>query len=405
MSRLLPSLPLDRSRRLLRVYRDSLLDDLVPWWERYSPDPECGGTFTCLERDGRVYAGDKYTWMLGRQVWMFSRLYNGRKRRHEWLELARLGAGFLLDHALLDDGKMLFRLSREGRARARCLSLYTECFALMGFAELARATGDGALRTRAMEMYSRVADRLGQPDHTAMLGYPVEPSFHLHAHDMIRLTMAWLFSELEGDEGWSDEIRVSVDSLVGRHWKPELGALLENVAPDGSPLLELPEGRMFHPGHTVESGWMLMEVARRRGDRDLLDTAVEITLAALEHGWDEEFGGLRYLTNIDRTPTHELGADLKLWWPHSEALYATILGWALSDREDLRSWHERVHDYTFARFPDPEHGEWYGYLNREGSPVFTAKANGWKGFFHVPRALLRAVELLEEIVPGNADPG
>jgi hypothetical protein len=49
---------------------------------------------------------------------------------------------------------------------------------------------------------------------------------------------------------------------------PGLGALLENVAPDGLPLLDLPEGRMFHPGHAIESAWMLMEIAHRGPTRE-----------------------------------------------------------------------------------------------------------------------------------------
>ena len=68
-----------------------------------------------------------------------------------------------------------------------------------------------------------------------------------------------------------------------------------------------------------------MEIAQRRGDKVLLQTAIDITLASLDHGWDEQFGGLRYITNVDWTPPHTLEADLKLWWPHGEALYALLL--------------------------------------------------------------------------------
>ena len=100
-----------------------------------------------------------------------------------------------------------------------------------------------------------------------------------------------------------------------------------------------------------------------------MQTAVDIVLASLEHGWDQEYGGLNYVTNIDWTPTHELGANLKLWWPHCETLYALLLGWSLTGRQDLWQWYEKVHEYTFAHFPDPEYGEWYGYLDRDGKPV------------------------------------
>jgi N-acylglucosamine 2-epimerase len=176
-----------------------------------------------------------------------------------------------------------------------------------------------------------------------------------------------------------------------------LHALLENVAIDGSPLLDLPEGRMIHPGHAIESAWMLMEIARKRADQRLIQTAVDVVLASLEHGWDREYGGLRYITNLDWTPTHELGANLKLWWPHCETLYALLLGWSLTGRHELWHWYEQVHAYTFKHFPDPEFGEWYGYLDRDGKPVWTAKANGWKGFFHLPRVLFRCNQLLERL--------
>ncbi|KKL78465.1 hypothetical protein LCGC14_2024580, partial [marine sediment metagenome] len=278
-------------------------------------------------------------------------------------------------------------------SRSEVLSVYTEVFGAIALAEYAKAAGDETVWQKAMAMYELLMPRLGRPSDTSLLGYPIHAEFHLHADDMCRITVAWVFNEIRPDPRFDDDLTLSVDSILKRHWKPELGALLENVAPDGSPMLDLPEGRMFHPGHAIESAWMLMEIARRRGDETLLQTAVEITLASLDHGWDREYGGLRYITNVDWTPTHSLEADLKLWWPHGETLYALLLAWDLTGRDDLAEWYEKVHDYTFSHFPDPEYGEWFGYLNRDGSRVWTAKANGWKGCFHLPRVLYRCYRL------------
>jgi len=216
----------------------------------------------------------------------------------------------------------------------------------------------------------------------------------LHAHDMCRITVAWVYNQVWPDQRFEDDLNLSCDSILQKHWKPDLGALLENVAPDGTPMLDLPEGRMFHPGHAIESAWMMMEIAKKNENNELFDTAIDIVLASLEFGWDNEYGGLRYMGNIDNTPCHNLEADLKLWWPHCESLYALLLIWAHTDRDDIRNWYEKVHDYTFNSFPDPEYGEWFGYLNRDGSKVWTAKSNGWKGFFHLPRILYRCYQLL-----------
>ena len=389
-------IPQDLAKTHREQYRAALFDDLVPWWESYSVDREQGGYYSCLERDGKVYAGDKFTWMLARQTWMFSHLYNNYQPRPDWLEIAQHGAEFLLEHAFTDGGDMVYRMSRDGRTIARRESLNGECFTTIGLAELSKAAGSPALWQQAMEMYDRIRPRLGQPSNTPLLGYPIEAQFHLLAHDMIRLTVARVLDQLQPDERWQADLNLSMESILQKHWKPELGALLENVAPDGSAMLDYTEGRLLHPGHALESAWMMLEVAHHQQDAGTLATVVDIIVATLEQGWDKEQGGIRYLINLDATPTPLQGADMKLWWVHAEAIYAALLAWVCTGREDLGRWYKKIYDYTFTNFPDQQCGEWYGYLNRDGSIVFDAKANGSKGFFHVPRVLLRCYTVFNQ---------
>ena len=389
------SIPHEHLRKLKEHYHSALICDIVPFWENHSLDYEFGGYLTRLERDGTAYSGDKDMWMTGRQIWMFSHLYNNYEKRESWLNMASHGLNFMLAHAFSGKGKMYFRLDRKGNPISTVLSLYTEVFASIAVAECSKSTGRKALKDIAMTMYNQLVPRLGQASDTPMLGYPLNREFHLHSHDMCRITVARVFQDIWPSKQFEDDLSHSVKSIVEMHWKPELNALLENVAMDGSPVTDLPEGRLFHPGHAIESAWMLMEEALDRKDSGLLSTSIDILLASLDHGWDTDFGGIRYLRNIDGTPCHPLEADMKLWWPHCEALYALLLSWIITGRDDLKQWYERVHDYTFSRFPDPESGEWFGYLNRDGSRVWTAKANGWKGFFHIPRALYRCYQLLE----------
>jgi len=375
-------------------YHSTLFNDFVPWWENYSIDKEYGGYLTRLERDGTPYSYDKDMWMTGREIWMFSHLYNNYKPEQRWCEYAKHGLDFMLKYAFKDDGKMYFRLDRKGNPLADVLSLYTEVFASIAIAEYCKIEPSDKLKQLAMDMYDRMMQRLGQPSDTPLLGYPVNAQFHLHAHDMVRLTVAWVYNDVWSDQRYEDDIELSWKSVIERHWKPERKVLFENVAMDGSLLLDLTEGRMFHPGHAIESAWMMMEAAEKSANKELMSSCIDIVLASLEHGWDKEFGGLRYITNFDWTPSHNLEADMKLWWPHGETLYALLFAWAKTGRSDLKDWYEKVHEYTFSNFPDKEYGEWFGYLNRDGSPVWSAKANGWKGFFHVPRILFRCYQLL-----------
>ncbi|NOY61090.1 MAG: hypothetical protein GXO75_19435, partial [Calditrichaeota bacterium] len=302
-------LPPTRAEELEEIYRAALFDDIVPWWKKHSIDKEYGGYLTRLGRDGQAYSGDKDMWMTGREIWMFSHLFNNYKQKDRWREDARHGLDFMLKYAFLENGKMYFRLDRHGKPLSTILSIYTEVFAAIAVAEYCKISGDAALKEKAMAMYDRLIPRLGQPQDTPLLGYPVKREFHLHAHDMVRLTVAWVYNDVWPDQKFERDIDLSVESVLQRHWKPELGALLENVAMDGTPMLDLPEGRMFHPGHSIESAWMMMEVGRKTNNEELVQTAIKIVLAALEHGWDAEYGGLRYITNIDWTPCHNLEAD------------------------------------------------------------------------------------------------
>ena len=54
------------------IYRKELFDYVVPFWLSHSLDREYGGYLTLLERDGTVFDTDKYAWMQGRDIWMFS---------------------------------------------------------------------------------------------------------------------------------------------------------------------------------------------------------------------------------------------------------------------------------------------------------------------------------------------
>jgi hypothetical protein len=116
----------------------------------------------------------------------------------------------------------------------------------------------------------------------------------------------------------------------------------------------------------------------------------------LRHGLDREHGGLLYFTDLRGLPAQEYWHDMKFWWPHCEAIIATLLAWQLTGDAKYARWHALVHDWSFAHFPDREHGEWFGYLHRDGSVSQRAKGNLFKGPFHLPRMLWYCWRLLAE---------
>ncbi len=371
---------------LAQQYRTALLDDVIPFWMKNSPDREHGGYFTCLDREGQVFDTDKFVWLQARQVWLFSMLYDRLEARPEWLDMAKLGADFLRRHGRDDDGQWYFALDRAGRPLVQPYNIFSDCFAAMAFSLYAKATGSEEDKEVARQAYGNVLRRRENPKGRYNKAYPGTRPLKMMALPMILANLAleleWLLEPGEVDEA----LDWCVSEIFCCFHDRERNVLREHVAPDGS-FVDSFEGRLVNPGHTIEATWFLMDIGRRRGDRDLIDRCVDIALNALDYGWDPEHGGLFAFMDALGRPPLQLEWDQKLWWPHLESLVAFAMGYGLTKSEKCLEAYRRVHDYAWSRFADPRYGEWFGYLNRRGEVLLPLKGGKWKGCFHVPRAL------------------
>jgi N-acylglucosamine 2-epimerase len=387
------SFPADK---YLALFREELFRRVLPFWLENSLDHRCGGYFNCLDRTGRVYDTTKHMWLQSRQVWMLSKLYNAVEQNPAWLDAARLGYEFISSHGKGSEGRVYFSLDREGRPKFIQRKIFSECFYIIALAEYSRAAGEPALKKEAVEMFSQVLGWLEQP---GSLGRPVlegNPPVSELAVPMIILSMV--------DEIADEDERAEYEPLmkkclceIGLHFKPELKLVLENVAPDGS-LLQGAQGRLVNPGHAIETGWFVLEKALKRRDDQLISMGLEMIDCSFDYGWDKECGGLYYFMDSQGESPVQLEWFMKLWWPHCEAIYAMLLAFSATGDQKYSERFEQVVDYAFRVFSDPEHGEWYGYLDRSGKPTHTFKAGPYKGCFHVPRFLWLCIKLLEKMV-------
>lgn len=381
---------------LARTYSEALLGDVIPFWERHSIDRACGGFLTCLARDGRVYDTDKFMWLQGRQTWTFAMLHNRVERRAAWLDIARHGADFLRRHGTDADGNFHFSLDRRGRPLTQAHSIFSDCFAAMGLGEYARAAGDEACRDLARRTYANILRRSPDPKGRFAKAVPGARPLTSLVMPMIlsnlTLELEWLLEPALVEQVLDQSLHTVMDLCLDRR----RGLVFENVNPDGTHP-DCMDGRVVSPGHGIEAMWFMMDIAARRGDKVLAGRCLDAVLSTLEFGWDREHGGIFYFRDSEGLPIDRLDWDRKLWWVHLETLVALLKGLALTGRDDCRQWFERVHQYTWSHFPDPAHGEWYGYLDRRGQPLHDLKGGKWKGCFHVPRSLLLCQRALEQI--------
>lgn len=387
---------MDRARlvALCDLYARGLADT-VAFWERCGVDREQGGFFTCLDRRGDVYDTDKPVWFQGRATWLYATLYHRVEPRPGWLALARHGYDFLTRHCFDEQGKMYFLVDRAGQPLRLRRYVYSEVFATLACAALAEATGEPEFRTRAVEIFGLFVHHLRTPGLSVPKTNPsVRPAKGL-APLMCLVNLADTLLRIDPEGPYERLIDEAAEEILREFVRPELRAVLETVSPGGERIPGA-EGRTMNPGHAIEAAWFLLEVARRRGDAALVERALPMIDYSLERGWDPDFGGLLYFVDVEGRPPTQLEHDLKLWWPHCEALYATLLAWHMTGVARFAEWFERLHAWTFAHFPDPEFGEWFGYLHRDGSVSTPLKGGIWKGPFHVPRAQLYCWKLLEE---------
>jgi len=389
---------------LLNLYRKQLLEDIIPFWMKYSLDKKNGGYYTCLDRDGSIYDRDKYAWMQAREIWMFSKLYNELEKVPEWLEAAKSGVKFLCKYFFNSEGRMYFAVTYDGKPLYKPWSIFSETFAIIGLAEYAKASGDEDALKMAQDIYGKVIKWVNTPGYLSSHTYPKTRKVESHAIPMILLLTTQELSHIVGDSRFNKIIDECLDKILYRHTKDKEKALFENISPERE-RLDSPQGRCINPGHAIESAWVILQEGQKRNDKRIIERALKILDWSLQWGWDKEFGGLFYFVDSEGKPPEQLEWDMKLWWPHTEALYALLLAFYLSGKQNYLTWYKRVHDWTFNHFPDPDYGEWFGYLNREGRPSLYLKGSKWKGFFHLPRALLFSLKLLEKmkIKSGNSN--
>ena len=378
-------------------YKRELLENCLPFWLEHSQDKEYGGYFSCLNRDGSVYDTDKFIWLQGREVWMFAMLYNNVEKNQQWLDCAIQGAEFLKKYGHDENLDFYFSLDRKGNPLVQPYNIFSNTFACMAFAQLAKATGNEEYAQIARKIFTRILERRSNPKGQWCKAYPGTRPMKDFALPMIICNMALEIEDILEDKSVLEQtIDTCLHEVFDVFYKPELGCMLENVSSvDGSPV-DCFEGREINPGHDLEALWFMMNLGVRRGDKALIEKCVEIALRVIELGWDKEFGGIYYFLDVKGVPQQKLEWDQKLWWVHIESAIAMLKGYQLTGNEKCLDWFLKLDAYLWNNFKDKEYPEWYGYLNRRGEVLLPLKGGKWKGCFHVPRGLYQIWQLAEK---------
>lgn len=386
----------DEIQAVSAKFRDDLLQDTLPFWLDRCVDQRYGGYLTSFDRDGRQLQSDKSVWFQGRFAWILSIVSESVEARDSYLATAKVGLDFLQRHCIDQDGRYFFLMTREGKPLRKRRYVFSECFAAMAYAAYGKAADDPRYSQQAIELFQMLRKQMG-PNSTLppKVNPDVRPMKSL-AGPMILMGVAQEIRRTTQYTGCNEVIDQLIDEIRAHFVKPELECVLENVGDNGE-IIDTFDGRQVNPGHSIELAWFLMEEARQRDLPEVCELGRQILDWSLQLGWDQEFGGLYYFRDCYGLPSAEYWHDMKFWWPHAETIIATLLAWRLTGEERYWNSFRQVRDWSYQHFADPEFGEWFGYLHRDGTLSSTIKGNQWKGPFHLPRMQHYCWKLLEEV--------
>ena len=391
------------TKELYRKFKSELLESCIPFWLEHAVDSEYGGILNCLDRTGKVYSEDKSVWMQGRAGWMFSYIYNHIDQKEEYLTFAKSCIDFATEHCIDSDGRMFFTVTRDGRPLRKRRYWFSETFYIMANAEYYMATKDSAYLKTAQKyfdfVYGMYKDPQTDPYKITPKSYAETRNTKTLANPMILMNVASIMRDADQERfSYYDGIITDLIKDIQCFYKPKYKAMFENInAVDNSVILNTATCRVINPGHDIECAWFLLEEAIKRNDNELIGFAKEVFDNAFELGWDKEYGGILYFKDVLGFPVEAYEHDMKLWWPHNEAIIASLMLYINTGEQKYKKIFTEVSNYAFEHFSDQKYGEWFGYLRRDGLPTEPAcKGHTYKGPFHVMRMLSKCMQLLED---------
>lgn len=378
-------------------YKTDLTENIMPFWMEHGWDKVNGGVYTCLDRDGSLIDTTKSVWFQGRFAFICAYAYNNVEKNPMWLEAAKSTLDFIEKHCFDENGRMYFSVTAEGKPLRMRRYVFSETFAAIAMSEYALATGEQKYAERALQIFKDTQRFLTTP---GILAPKFEESVQLQSHSiiMILINVGSCIRKVINDPKLTEQIDESIAKLKKFFIHPEFKCLLETVGKNGE-FVDTCMGRTINPGHCIETSWFIMEEAKQRGwDKEITDMALQIFDWSWDWGWDKQYGGIINFRDCRNLPVQDYSQDMKFWWPQTETIIASLYAYLATGDEEYIYKHQRISEWTYAHFPDTEFGEWYGYLHRDGTVAQPAKGNLFKGPFHIPRMMIKAYSLCQEIL-------
>ena len=387
---------------LKQTMQDVLEQNILSYWIDHVTDKENGGYYGRIDGEDKVHPqAEKGAVMNARILWAFSAAYRVL-RKPTYLEAATRAKEYFVEYFLdKENGGAYWSVDYKGNPLDTKKQTYAIGFAIYGFSEYARATGDKEALEIAKKLYHDIEEHAYDSKNNGYieaLTRDWQPIADMRLSDKDENGSRTMNTHLHIIETYTNLYRVWKDKSLEKSIRNLLDIFTDKLLNKETHHLDLffddawqGKRNIESYGHDIEASWLLHETALVLGDKVVLQK-IEQVIRRIADAADE---GLR----PDGSMVYEHWKDTdksdlqRQWWVQCENIIGHIDLYQYFGYED--SLEKAVHcwNYVQKHLIDAKNGEWHWAVLDDGTiNLSDDKAGFWKCPYHNSRMCLELIE-------------
>lgn len=387
---------------LKQTMQDVLEQNILSYWIDHVTDKENGGYYGRIDGEDKVHPqAEKGAVMNARILWAFSAAYRVL-RKPTYLEAATRAKEYFVEYFLdKENGGAYWSVDYKGNPLDTKKQTYAIGFAIYGFSEYARATGDKEALEIAKKLYHDIEEHAYDSKNNGYieaLTRDWQPIADMRLSDKDENGSRTMNTHLHIIEPYTNLYRVWKDKSLEKSIRNLLDIFTDKLLNKETHHLDLffddawqGKCNIESYGHDIEASWLLHETALVLGDKVVLQK-IEQVIRRIADAADE---GLR----PDGSMVYEHWKDTdksdlqRQWWVQCENIIGHIDLYQYFGYED--SLEKAVHcwNYVQKHLIDAKNGEWHWAVLDDGTiNLSDDKAGFWKCPYHNSRMCLELIE-------------
>jgi len=380
-------------------FKPELTQNILSFWIDKMQDLENGGFYGRIDGNDNLHKdANKGSVLNARILWTFSAAYRILKDE-KYLDIATRAYGYIRQYFLDKEfGGIFWELDYMGAPVNTKKQVYAQGFALYGFSEYYRATGDKEALNLAIELFHLIEKYKNK----AFGGYfeaftrEWQPIEDMRLSDKDANEKKSMNTHLHILEPYTNLLRVWDHKDLKKAQKDLIDIFTEKILDNKTSHQNLFFGEDWSVrssaisyGHDIEASWLLFEAAEVLGDKELLEKIRIISLKVADAASEglEADGSMIYEKEDDHTDKE------RHWWVQAEAVVGYMYAYKNSRDISYKEKSARIWQYIQNQIIDNENGEWYWSRFQDGGINHKDdKAGFWKCPYHNSRMCMEMIE-------------